>query len=86
MHRENEMLGLLDQNIPGACLELASSSKATTRLLDRLAESSSIMVLHEVAKNTNCTKELLSKLSKNEDMLVRDYAVRSLLVKQKKKL
>lgn len=68
--------------MPGVALEVAKSHNATPRLLENLTRHPSITVRHEVAKNKNCSVETLKRISDDDDMLVRDYARRTLLFKE----
>lgn len=68
-------------NRPGVVLEVAKSTHATPRVLEMLSRHYSITVRHEVAKNCNAALETLTRLSSDKDMLVRDYARRTILQK-----
>ncbi len=75
---ENEMLDYLKSDQPGVALELAKSIHSTPRILEMLTRHASITVRHEVAKNISTAKVTLERLSSDKDMLVRDYAKRTL--------
>lgn len=75
---EKEQFEFLKQNKPGMAIELAKSSVVSPRVLDILTRHPLITVRHEVAKNPRCTLETLKRLSSDNDMLVRDYARRTL--------
>ncbi len=75
---EADMFQFLKDNKPGVALELAKSVNTTPRILDILTRHPSITVRHEVAKNKSTAKETLKQLSSDKDMLVRDYARRTL--------
>lgn len=75
---EEKMFSFLKEDRPGVALELAKSVHTTPRILDMLTRHSSITVRHEVAKNRSTSKETLTRLSEDKDMLVRDYARRTL--------
>jgi hypothetical protein len=75
---ENIQFEYLRQNLPGMALELAKSNLATERVLDILTRHPLITVRHEVAKNIRCSVSTLERLSSDKDMLVRDYARRTL--------
>ncbi len=76
---ENEQFEFLRANKPGVALELAKSKLVTPRVLDILTRHALITVRHEVAKNPRCSIETLKRLSTDKDMLVRDYARRTLI-------
>jgi hypothetical protein len=75
---EDKMFSFLKEDKPGVALELAKSIYTAPRILDILAGHTSITVRHEVAKNKSTPTETLKKMSKDKDMLVRDYARRTL--------
>ena len=75
---EERMFQFLKDDMPGVALELAKSRNVTPRVLDVLTRHPSITVRHEVAKNTLTSLETLKRLSSDKDMLVRDYARRTL--------
>jgi len=75
---ESEMFQFLKDNKPGVALELAKSVYTTPRILDILTRHPSITVRHEVAKNKSTSIMTLQNLSSDKDMLVRDYARRTL--------
>lgn len=75
---EEKMFQFLKDDKPGVALELAKSKNVTPRILDILTRHISITVRHEVAKNPLTPVETLKKLSADKDMLVRDYAQRTL--------
>lgn len=75
---EAKMFQFLKEDKPGVALELAKSVHTTPRILDMLTRHPSITVRHEVAKNRSTSKETLARLSSDKDMLVRDYARRTL--------
>ncbi len=75
---EKEQFEFLKQNKPGMAIELAKSNVVSPRVLDILTRHPLITVRHEVAKNPRCTPETLKRLSDDKDMLVRDYARRTL--------
>lgn len=76
---EEEQFEFLKQNKPGMAIELAKSSNVSPRVLDILTRHPLITVRHEVAKNPRCSIETLKRLSSDKDMLVRDYARRTIL-------
>lgn len=76
---EKEQFEFLKQNKPGMALELAKSVVVSPRVLDILTRHPLITVRHEVAKNLRCSPDTLKRLSADKDMLVRDYARRTLL-------
>lgn len=78
---EDEIFNLLRGNMPGVALEVAKSIYATARILEGLTRHNSITVRHEVAKNKNTAIETLKRLCNDKDMLVRDYARRTLVSK-----
>lgn len=78
---EEKMFEFLKEDKPGVALELAKSIHSTPRILDMLTRHSSITVRHEVAKNKSTSNETLIRLSEDKDMLVRDYARRTLKAK-----
>jgi hypothetical protein len=59
-------------------LELARNHETPSFVLNFLSNSNRVSILHEIAKNKNSERELLLKLSQHRDMLVRDYAKRTL--------
>lgn len=75
---EERMFQFLKEDKPGVALELAKSKNASPRILDILTRHVSITVRHEVAKNPLTPLETLKRLSEDKDMLVRDYARRTL--------
>ena len=78
---EAELFRYIREDRPGVILEVAKSLHATPRVLENLTRHPSISVRHEVAKNPNTAKETLERLTKDMDMLVRDYSRRTLLGK-----
>lgn len=81
MGNESELFRLLSEGGPGVAIELAKSKYATESLLDELILNPSIVVRHEVAKNRNTSINTLESLLHDRDMLVRDYAKRTLMLK-----
>lgn len=77
---ELEQLNILKTNLPGVALELSKSTHAGPKVLGLLSRHRSITVRHEVAKNPKTPRELLEIMAKDKDMLVRDYAQRTLNV------
>lgn len=75
---EEKMFQFLKEDKPGVALELAKSKNVTPRILDILTRHVSITVRHEVAKNPLTSVDTLKRLSSDKDMLVRDYARRTL--------
>lgn len=75
---EEKMFQFLKEDKPGVALELAKSKNVTPRILDILTRHVSITVRHEVAKNPLTSISTLKILSADKDMLVRDYAQRTL--------
>jgi hypothetical protein len=75
---EDKMFNLLKEDKPGVALELSKSIHTVPRILDILARHPSITIRHEVAKNKTTSIETLTKMSNDKDMLVRDYARRTL--------
>ena len=75
---EEKMFQFIKEDKPGVVLELAKSKNATPRILDILTRHVSITVRHEVAKNSLTPTETLKRLTEDKDMLVRDYARRTL--------
>lgn len=75
---EEEMFRFLKEDKPGVSLELAKSKNVSPRILDILTRHISITVRHEVAKNPLTPVSTLIRLSEDKDMLVRDYARRTL--------
>ncbi len=78
---EKMQFEFLKINKPGMALELAKSTLTTPRVLDILTRHPLITVRHCVAKNPNCSEHTLKVLSEDKDMLVRDYARRTLQAK-----
>ncbi len=76
---EEEMFNFLKEDKPGVALELAKSKNVSPRILDILTRHISITVRHEVAKNPLTPPTTLQKLAFDKDMLVRDYARRTLM-------
>jgi hypothetical protein len=68
-------------NAPGVALELAKHPKTDQFILRKLSFHHSITVRHEVAKNINNDIDALNELCDDKDMLVRDYARRTLMKK-----
>ncbi len=79
---EDKLFAFLKEDKPGVALELAKSKNATGRILDILTRHPSITVRHEVAKNVLTPTETLKRLADDKDMLVRDYARRTLKSKE----
>jgi hypothetical protein len=77
---EEKQFKLLKENKPGVALELAKSKNVAPRILDILTRHVSITVRHEVAKNPLTPLETLKRLADDKDMLVRDYARRTLKI------
>ena len=75
---EEAMFKFLKEDKPGVAFELAKSTNVSPRILDILTRHVSITVRHEVAKNILTPLETLKRLSNDKDMLVRDYARRTL--------
>ena len=75
---EEKMFQFIKEDKPGVALELAKSKNVTPRILDILTRHVSITVRHEVAKNPLTPTETLKRLTEDKDMLVRDYARRTL--------
>lgn len=75
---KDKMFSFLKEDKPGVALELAKSTHADPRILDILARHISITVRHEVAKNKSTPIEMLKLMSSDKDMLIRDYARRTL--------
>lgn len=75
---EEQMFQYLKEDLPGVALELAKSKNVSPRILDILTRHASITVQHEVAKNPLTSVATLERLSNAKDMLVRDYARRTL--------
>lgn len=75
---EDKMFSFLKEDKPGVALELAKSTHAAPRILDILSRHTSITVRHEVAKNKSTPIETLKLMSNDKDMLIRDYARRTL--------
>jgi hypothetical protein len=77
---EEKLFQFLKEDRPGVAVELAKSKNVTPRILNILTHHASITVRHEVAKNPLTPIETLKHLSDDKDMLVRDYARRTLKV------
>jgi len=75
---EEKMVEIVKKGNIDELIELAKSDYTTEYVLDLLARSPSITILHEVAKNSNCSRKRLRELSDYPDMLVADYARRNL--------
>jgi len=75
---EEKMFQFLKEDKPGVAVELAKSKNVSPRILDILTRHVAITVRHEVAKNPLTPAETLKRLSSDKDMLVRDYARRTL--------
>jgi hypothetical protein len=75
---EEKMFQFLKEDKPGVALELAKSIHSSPRILDMLTRHASITVRHEVAKNKSTSVDTLKRLVNDKDMLVRDYAKRTL--------
>ena len=75
---EEKMFQFLKEDKPGVAFELAKSKNASPRILDILTRHIAITVRHEVAKNPLTPAETLKRLSNDKDMLIRDYARRTL--------
>lgn len=75
---EDKQFQFLKEDKPGVALELAKSKNAAPRILDILTRHVSITVRHEVAKNPLTPVTTLNRLAEDKDMLVRDYARRTL--------
>ena len=75
---EEKMFQFLKEDKPGVAVELAKSKNVSPRILDILTRHVAITVRHEVAKNPLTPVETLKRLSSDKDMLVRDYARRTL--------
>lgn len=75
---EEKMFQFLKEDKPGTALELAKSKNVSPRILDILTRHVSITVRHEVAKNPLTSHVTLLRLAEDKDMLVRDYARRTL--------
>ena len=80
---EEQMFQFLKEDKPGVAVELAKSKNVSPRILDILTRHPAITVRHEVAKNSLTPIETLKRLSSDKDMLVRDYARRTLLSQAK---
>jgi len=80
---EADLFKYIKDDMPGVALEIAKSEHATPRVLQNLTRYPSITVRHEVAKNPKTDPSTLETLSEDKDMLVRDYARRTLLSLQK---
>jgi len=77
--KEHEFFKYLNEDMPGVAVEIAKSTHATARILENLTRYPSIIVRHEVAKNPQTSQVTLERLSEDKDMLVRDYARRTLI-------
>ena len=75
---EEKMFEFLKEDKPGVAVELAKSKNVSPRILNILTRHVAITVRHEVAKNLLTPTETLKILSDDKDMLVRDYARRTL--------
>lgn len=75
---EEKMFQYLKEDKPGVALELAKSKNVSPRILDILTRHASITVRHEVAKNPITPLQTLIRLGEDKDMLVRDYARRTI--------
>ncbi len=75
---EEKCFQFLKEDKPGVALELAKSKNVSPRILDILTRHVSVTVRHEVAKNVLTPVETLKRLAEDKDMLVRDYARRTL--------
>jgi hypothetical protein len=75
---EEKMFQFLKEDKPGVAFELAKSKNVSPRILNILTRHVAITVRHEVAKNPLTPIETLKYLSDDKDMLVRDYARRTL--------
>jgi hypothetical protein len=75
---EEKQFQFLKEDKPGVAVELAKSKNSSPRILDILTRHPAITVRHEVAKNPMTAVETLTRLSNDKDMLVRDYARRTL--------
>jgi len=75
---EEKQFQFLKEDKPGVSVELAKSKNSSPRILDILTRYPAITVRHEVAKNPMTAVETLTRLSNDKDMLVRDYARRTL--------
>ena len=75
---EEKMFQFLKEDKPGVAVELAKSKNVSPRILDILTRHVAITVRHEVAKNPLTPADTLKRLSSDKDMLVRDYARRTL--------
>lgn len=75
---EAVLLQLIQSPIAGMALEMAKSPHATGRILERLADNSSLVVRHEVAKNPNTPREILKNMIRDADMLIHSYARQTL--------
>jgi hypothetical protein len=75
---EEKMFQFLKEDKPGVAVELAKSKNVSPRILDILTRHVAITVRHEVAKNPLTPMQTLKRLSSDKDMLVRDYARRTL--------
>lgn len=79
---EKELFKYLNLSDLGILVEMAKSKNVTPGLLDSLATNPNVIIRHEVVKNKNLSLESLKKLSLDQDMLVRDYAKRTILIKK----
>ena len=75
---EEELLKYAASTTPGVALEVAKSRHATDKALSILAENSSLIIRHEVAKNPKTPRKCLEKMLKDRDMLVYHYARQTL--------
>ncbi len=62
----------------GTVVAIAKNKNTPAGTLDMLTKHFSIVVRHEVAKHPNTDQMTLTRLLTDKDMLVRDYAKRSL--------
>ncbi|MFN8370165.1 MAG: hypothetical protein U0T83_06015 [Bacteriovoracaceae bacterium] len=62
----------------GTVVAIAKNRHTPAGTLDMLTKHFSIVVRHEVAKHPNTDEMTLKRLITDKDMLVRDYAKRSL--------
>ncbi len=76
---EDKIFNYLKEDKPGVALELAKLVHTPPRILELLSNHVSITVRHEVAKNKSTPTEVLKQMSMAKDMLVRDYARRTLI-------
>ena len=75
---EGELESMLSKDNLGLTLELILSNKLKPSQLDQLKGHPNVLVRHEVAKSVRCRPETLEFLSQDKEMLVRDYARRTL--------